>query len=821
MEQINKKNGVYFIFIWFVLVFLFFYDVILFEKCFTGGDAVMASYPNGYYISRCLKNGEFPLWNPYIFFGYPIFAEGLDGLFYPLNVLLLFLPYYLQDNYSIVLHFFLGGLFMMFFISLFIRDKIFQLYGAILWVFSGMFIYRITHFSVILSLTYIPLFFYLIECFIRKNKIIYLIIFAPIVTFEIFIGHTQILVYTFIALSVYYVLRKIELKQKILNFAILNITVFIFLGILMSAIQMLPSLDLISISIRGGGLDKDSIISSEKINFINLLNIVYPYIFGSTHNNTFLGYKILNEWSMSYMGIYTGIISFLIFFVSIKIFRQNKIIIFLWILIFFTLIFSFGSNFPVNNFILNLPGFNYFRNPIKMLAFYSFFMVFLTVFTLYNMKENNIPVKLYKIFLLAIFIIILSVTIFKIFQDYLILLNNEKIENLIKRQITATPFHHYDFQYYLNKFKLSISFVSNHILQQTILMGLYIILLILFGKGKINKYKLILIIMFLTFMEMYINGKFYNRTINKEYVTATPKIVNVLKTMDKGLFRILQWRFFENEKEVFKNGRANGTYEEFLLSKEILQPNTNINYEVFSYWGYSPLAYKKYYKFFSDIDNGTLKGGADSDKFFHKGFNTLILSGVKFILSPYKIIHNEIEETGKIENIYIYKNKKANEFVRIFTDIFYVDNDEKILELIKNDKIDFKRTALIKDTKEWHFNAGRANSKINILKWDNGKIEFDIETDNDGIAVISNYFDSEKQNKDWQAFVDGKKTRILNANYIFMGLNIEKGKHNVKIIYTPYYFKIGLIITLLASLIYFIIVIFYFKNHFVIKTAKL
>lgn len=39
-------------------------------------------------------------------------------------------------------------------------------------------------------------------------------------------------------------------------------------------------------------------------------------------------------------------------------------------------------------------------------------------------------------------------------------------------------------------------------------------------------------------------------------------------------------------------------------------------------------------------------------------------------------------------------------------------------------------------------------------------------------------------NKDWNAYVDGKKVEILEANYAFMALPISKGKHSVDLIYT-------------------------------------
>lgn len=601
---------------------------------------------------------------------------------------------------------------------------------------------------------------------------------------------------------IYYILRNKELKQKISGKNILNLFVFVMIGILMSAVQLLPSLDLISISVRNNVVFKENILDSEKINFLNLLNSLYPYLFGSTHNNTFFGYPILKNWSMSFMGIYTGVISFLMFIISLKMYKNYKNLIFLWFLIFFTLIFSLGSNFPLNNLILNIPGFNYFRNLIKMLAFYSFFMVLLTVLIIYYITPDDIPQNLFKtIFIIAIFIITATL-ILKIFQNYILNINQVKIASLIKEKFLSASYHHYTYDYYYNKLKKTFSFVLDHILQQTTFIALYITALLAYSRQILNKEKLIVIIFLLTTIELFLNGKVYNKTINKEYITEQPKVNQFLKTKDKSLYRVLQWRFFENEKEVFKNGRANGNYDEFLLSKEIMQPNTNINSKIFSYWGYSPLLYKKYTEFYDDIDKGTLYGGKESEKFFYNGFNTLIISGVKYILSPYKIFHNNIEQISKIENIYIYKNKSFNEFVKFFTDIIYIKYDNEILKLIKEQKIDFKKTVIVKDTKNEKYNTGIGENRINIIKWGNGKIEFEINAQNEGIVFISNYFDSEKQNRDWLAYVDGKKVKILSANYIFMGLKIDKGFHKVELIYSPYFFKIGIFISLISFVVY-------------------
>jgi hypothetical protein len=54
-------------------------------------DTEVYYYPLELWFGEELKAGNFPLWNPYIFAGYPIFADGELGLSYPLHIILLHL----------------------------------------------------------------------------------------------------------------------------------------------------------------------------------------------------------------------------------------------------------------------------------------------------------------------------------------------------------------------------------------------------------------------------------------------------------------------------------------------------------------------------------------------------------------------------------------------------------------------------------------------------------------------------------------------------------------------------------------------------------
>ncbi len=80
-----------------------------------GGDLVSFLYPLYRFAARNLRRGIVPLWNPYLYGGAPFAADNQSGLFYPVN--LLFFLLFPEVTYSTmellaVFHFFLAGAFM-------------------------------------------------------------------------------------------------------------------------------------------------------------------------------------------------------------------------------------------------------------------------------------------------------------------------------------------------------------------------------------------------------------------------------------------------------------------------------------------------------------------------------------------------------------------------------------------------------------------------------------------------------------------------------------------------------------------------------------
>jgi hypothetical protein len=55
------------------------------------GDVIVIFYPDDVLYNSSLKEGRIPLWNPYVFSGYPVFESGQSAYMHPLRLILHFL----------------------------------------------------------------------------------------------------------------------------------------------------------------------------------------------------------------------------------------------------------------------------------------------------------------------------------------------------------------------------------------------------------------------------------------------------------------------------------------------------------------------------------------------------------------------------------------------------------------------------------------------------------------------------------------------------------------------------------------------------------
>jgi len=93
------------------LVCMCYWGIALAGRVLAGGDVFTYFYPYWAEATRAIRAGRLPLWNPHLFMGTPFLANSQAGVFYPLNwPLWLLLPAHQSVHLTIVLHLCLAAL---------------------------------------------------------------------------------------------------------------------------------------------------------------------------------------------------------------------------------------------------------------------------------------------------------------------------------------------------------------------------------------------------------------------------------------------------------------------------------------------------------------------------------------------------------------------------------------------------------------------------------------------------------------------------------------------------------------------------------------
>jgi uncharacterized membrane protein YfhO len=90
-----------------------------------------------------------------------------------------------------------------------------------------------------------------------------------------------------------------------------------------------------------------------------------------------------------------------------------------------------------------------------------------------------------------------------------------------------------------------------------------------------------------------------------------------------------------------------------------------------------------------------------------------------------------------------------------------------------------------------------------MTKFDNDTIEYEANCNGPQFAVFSEIY----YPVGWNAYLDGKKTDYVNANYILRGLSLPAGKHIVKFVFEPASVKKGISIMFISSIIILLVFI--------------
>ncbi|MFC1485404.1 hypothetical protein ACFL55_00040 [Candidatus Latescibacterota bacterium] len=190
--------------------------IILFREFIFSNDMLFGSdtIPDGIYTRRYYKEyheqyGGIPRWNPFILGGLP-FIDAMHGdTFYPAAWLKFVMPLTRALGYKLILHVFLAGLSMYFFLrtlkmrreAAFIGGLVYMLAPSFVsWVYGG-------HDAKMYVIALLPLAFAFLEAGMRRPLVRYFVLLGAVMGLMILSSHVQMAYYAYWAIGLYFLFR--------------------------------------------------------------------------------------------------------------------------------------------------------------------------------------------------------------------------------------------------------------------------------------------------------------------------------------------------------------------------------------------------------------------------------------------------------------------------------------------------------------------------------------------------------------------------------------------------------------------------------------
>lgn len=319
-------------------------------------------YPSRVYAKRLLMAGRLPLWNAHILCGFPMHAEGQISVFYPLNaVFLLPVPEWQALSWYVVAHYLLAGLGTY---ALATNAGVSAAGGAIaglVFAFGGYPMAQVPNLNILTGLAWLPLALLAAQHAGRRGTWPAGAGLATVLAVQTLGSHPQVSFYTMAIAPAYAALHAWSAGRGrgLVRRLLIGVAAPVLLAGALSAVQVLPTLDLKAYSPRSAGLDYGA-LTIRSLPPRDLLTFVSPHVFGTP----LAGY--MGDYDYMQHG-YVGALALLLALAAASR-PRGAAPAFFTVLAAGALVLALGRYTPLYRPLAAVPGFNWFRAPMRWLG---------------------------------------------------------------------------------------------------------------------------------------------------------------------------------------------------------------------------------------------------------------------------------------------------------------------------------------------------------------------------------------------------------------------------------------------------------------------
>jgi len=740
---------------------IFFWDVATLQKALFYFDITEINYPYRDFFARELRAGRFSRWLPGLYCGFPLYSESQAGYLHPLKYLLYpWLPPWQAFNLDTVLSIWLTGLGTYGWLRRHVGPAG-ALTGAAIFGVGGFTWAHFIHTSMINALASVPFIIWALEAGWERARFWPIVLGSLAMASQVFAGHLQDTILTVGMVSLYSLYRAATektIKQRLV--ALVMTGVLLGLGIGISAVQWIPSKELLDRSPRAGGLTWDKLTyGSWHPELLPTLVIREAHGTRARDTDWMDGFYPYHE-----MDAYLGLIALGLAVVGGAAYR-DRWVAFWVILAGLSAILMLGKFTFLFDFAHHIPVFGSSRIPVRYHLWFSFAIAALAAVgvdrlsRLGTVRLRGAVVTAGVLVLLAIPLLLYSYAPIWLDQDLWKSLYHQKRYRWLGQEIAFATLR--------TTVLVTAAWVIAKVAAQ--------------GNNASHRRRLAAILPLLVIVDLLGSHLVDIPSITPKYWTNPPESVSVLK-QDPSFVRL----FADAKYSAGEPGFASEPID-FLPVRDTL------NWSLPPVWGLSTARGE------TPIIPGRLLNYTDTAKV---GRGRYDLEGVTHLLTGFRPQGPSGSYT-QVGSAYIYRNPGALPRARLAGRPVYAQDKAAAIQALQSLGTTLRDRLVVEDPRHPLPNDAQVSGTAKFTRELPEHLEIKTESNGPAYLVLSDTYDP-----GWSATLDGKPTAIYPAYVAFRAVYVPAGDHTIVFRYSPAGFTQGLIfcggsLALAAALVLF------------------
>ncbi|OGY12772.1 MAG: hypothetical protein A3A58_00145 [Candidatus Blackburnbacteria bacterium RIFCSPLOWO2_01_FULL_41_27] len=712
-------------------------------------DTISLIFPLRELAVSYIKTGVWPLWNPYLLAGVPLLADFQSAPFSPTNIVYFFTSMINGWTLQVIAQHILAAYFTYLLARYWKISRLGSVVAGLAYAFSGYNILMSSWNVHVLVGAFIPLILLLADKWFKEGKMLSLVFLSLSVALDYFSGYPQLVFYMLLSLFLLCIWHLRITREYFVKVILLGL--FVVLGFLLTAIQLFPAVELILSSQRGV-----ESIPAKWIYLVwqELITFFAPDYYGNHATANYWGYKNY----MSNLG-FMSVAGFVLATISLNLWQKVREIKFLVLLVVFSLLLAFPTPLAIFVSETGLLGSKAMVS-YRVLIIYALAVSLAIGYGLDYWLKNGKRVNLVKPIILP-GAVLLGFGIYTALSYF-----GGASEEIWKHKVS----------------------LRNLILPSLSLLAAFVSFVCAKYFKSLSKISVFVVILAM-FVELFYFGWKFTPFTRSDLVYPETPITNYL----------------ENFQEP---SRVNGF-------DGIMPVNMGMPYRIEFSGGYEPIYPLNTAKYIAVLNSNNI-GVTPQDRFgiidrmssplsdlLNTEYFLVKTDSLNFLLKEQK--GNEyLEHVFTDKSVSILKNKNALPRAAMFFDWQTLPKEEH-LGLLIDPKFSYKEKLLIEEEIKFT-KQPKSDWKVEFTKYASLETILKVTTKTDGLLFVS-----DTMFPGWKAFRGNEEIKIYLADHMFRAVEVPKGEWEIRFVYKPESFFLGIKVTL-ASLFILVILALYFKK---------